>query len=48
MGPVGQRDTKLLAVKVGGLKNKSAAGPSPSRTDWPWFDSDWVQIILKV
>ena len=29
MGLVGQRTLKLLAVKVGGLKEKSAAQPWP-------------------
>ena len=29
MGFVGQRASKLLAVKVGGLKKKSAAQPQP-------------------
>ena len=28
MGSVGQRASKLIAVKVGGLKKKSAARPS--------------------
>ena len=32
MGSIGQRALKLLAVKVGGLKKKSAA--------WPWPQSN--------
>ena len=42
VGSVGQRAAKLLAVKIGGPKEKSATWPQPR------FDSDWVQTILKV
>ena len=36
---VGQRAAKLLAVKVGGLKKKSASRPQPQSASVPGFDS---------
>ena len=44
---VDQRTSKLLAVKVGGLKKKSA-GPGPTQTSQPGFDSSHGPIILKI
>ena len=48
IGSVGQRAAKLLAVKVGVLKKKSAAKPGLNLNSRPGRDSDWVTIILKV
>ena len=39
LGSVGQRAAKLLAVKVGGLKKKSASWPRPQSASVPGFDS---------
>ena len=39
LGSVGQRAAKLLAVKVGGLKKKSASRPRPQSASLPGFDS---------
>ena len=39
LGSVGQRAAKLLAVKVGGLKKKSAGRPRPQSASLPGFDS---------
>ena len=39
IGSQGQKATKLLAFKVGGLKKKSAAWPDPAQTSWPMFNS---------
>ena len=41
-GSAGQRAAKLLAVKVGGLKKKSASWPQPQSASLPGFDS-WSQ-----
>ena len=46
MGSVGQRASKLLAVKVGGLKKKSAAWPHSNQS--AGFKIAWGGIILKV
>ena len=48
MGSVGQRASKLLAVKVGGLKKSLPSGPGHSRTSQPEFDCVRDQIFLKV
>ena len=39
LGSVGQRAAKLLAVKVGGLKKKSAGRPWPQSASLLGFDS---------
>ena len=39
LGSVGQRAAKLLAVKVGGLKKKSAGQPRPQSASLLGFDS---------
>ena len=39
LGSAGQRAAKLLAVKVGGLKKKSASRPRPQSASLPGFDS---------
>ena len=48
MGSVDQRAIKLLAVKFGGLKKKSATWPRPTQTNRPGFEYAWDRIILKV
>ena len=48
LGSVGQRAAKLSAVQVGGLKKSLPPGLGPSQTSRPGFDSDRIQIILKV
>ena len=49
IGSVGQRASKLLAVKVGGLKKKSLPpSPGPTRTSRPGFEIARGRIILKV
>ena len=48
LGSVDWRATKLLAVKVEGLKKSLPPGPGPSRTSQPGINFDWVPIILKV
>ena len=40
MGSVGQRASKLLAVKVGGLKKKSAIWPRPLSNQ-----SAWIRVV---
>ena len=45
---VAQRALKLLAVKVVGLKKKSAAGPGPKLTSRPGFEFARGRTILKV
>ena len=42
IGSVGQRASKLQAVKVGGLKKKLPLGPSRSTRKWPGFDSKTI------
>ena len=44
MKSVGQKASKLLAIKFGGLPT----GPSPTRTNWPGFVITQGRIILKV
>ena len=39
LGSVSQRAAKLLAVKIGGLKKKSASRPRPQLASLPGFDS---------
>ena len=39
LGSVGQKATKLLAVKFGGLKKKSASRPQPQSASVPGFDA---------
>ena len=39
LGSAGQRAAKLLAVKVGGLKKKSASQPWPQSASLRGFDS---------
>ena len=46
MGSVGQRASKLLAVKVGGLKKKTATGPHSNLS--ARFEFARGQIVLKV
>ena len=45
---VSQRAAKLLAVKVGGLKKKSASRPRPQSASLPGFDSRRSRIIFKL
>ena len=47
-GSVGQRAANLQAVKVGGLKKKSASQPQPQSASVPGFEPLRLQIILKV
>ena len=48
LGSVDQRAANLLAVKVGGLKKKSAGRPRPQSASVPGFEPLRLQIILKV
>ena len=48
MGSVGQRASKLLAVKVGGLNKKSAAWPWPHSKYSACIREQQGRIILKV
>ena len=45
---VGQRAAKLLAVKVGGLKKKSAGRPRPHLNQSASVRTQRLQIILRV